>query len=368
MNAYTPRYARLMQSSDIKNIVVDGRYIIPFFSDRLAYVPSMEQMQSPFFVLGDTYKLSGAGCEDFTMPIKEYQLVAILDNANGIILDAVVMKQISGERSTIFSLTKLDCQNLGIEFQRGLQIFPKNLNWVKKENTQEVVETSSEVEFNSNILATYPKNYDDGLIHRVVIKISGFKRHLQGIMAQDNGHLISSTGSRPRFTIRVKQRIGNATNTDSATFPVDYCLPYKIVTSSVSRCSETSGNYMDEDGCIFLELDMTRKGFDRNIIGLNHELLGEYSFNDLFEVIIIGAQKIQPTNNELYDLQKRIRDVSRQNRANTTRLERIDHFMDMPIVKNSDMWTHNPCIKRVERLDRELDNFKFTLGDLCELL
>lgn len=320
MNAITPRAARPMRTpsmmdacmrlntsfniEDVRNIVIDERYIIPFFSERLAYVPTKDAHQAPFFVLGNVYVLCGAECEDFQMPSKEYELVAILDNANGIVLDSVVMKQISGERNTIFSLTRLDCQNLGIEFQRGLQIFPKNLNWVKKEVTQEVsTEDELAVEFNSNILATYPKNYDDGLIHRVVIKISGFKKDPRGIISQDNGYLVTERSLRPGFSITTKQRIGSATNTNSATFPIGYHIPYEIITQRVSRCN---GGYVDEDGCIFLELNLTRTDFNNRVIGLNPELLGDASFNDLFSIKIVGAKKISPTNEELERLRRTI--------------------------------------------------------------
>ena len=87
------------------------------------------------FQEGDVFSLQGVECDGFKMPQKEYQIIKKINHIDGVDLDGVVVKQIGGEQSTIFSLTKLDCQNLGIEFQPSLQIFPSNMNWKKISNS-----------------------------------------------------------------------------------------------------------------------------------------------------------------------------------------------------------------------------------------
>lgn len=273
--------------------VLNPRYVIPFFSDRLKYVPSIKEQEKPFFVVGNVYTLSGVECEEFSMPSKDYELVAVLDNVNDIVLDSVVMKQIDGDKGTIFSLTRLDCKNLDIEFQRGLQIFPKNLNWVKKEidNIEENVE--KDIIFDSSILRTYPPSFDDGTIHRMVIKISNFEFNptTKMVVAPDGTAIFHESFVKDRIHIKTKRQIGSACDTDSASFIENAPIGYVIRTHELSRLAPNSA-YFDEEGSIFLELRLSRSSYgSHNEIGIKPEILGDASFEDLFEVIILGIKE-----------------------------------------------------------------------------
>lgn len=65
-----------------------------------------------------------------------YLLVKYIHDIFGIVLDCLVVKQLTGNVGKIFTLTKSDCALLEIEYQRGLQILPSQLNWEQqvKEN------------------------------------------------------------------------------------------------------------------------------------------------------------------------------------------------------------------------------------------
>ena len=63
----------------------------------------------PTFIKGEKYALKGVSCEGFEMPEKVYELVAVHDKFDGIDLNSVIVKQISGDQDKIFTLSKNDC-------------------------------------------------------------------------------------------------------------------------------------------------------------------------------------------------------------------------------------------------------------------
>ena len=81
------------------------------------------------FNRGDKYALVLQGEEDFQNIERTYVVVGKIDKLNNIEIDAVIVKQIGGDNTTIFSLTKADCKELGIKYVPGLQLFPANMDW-----------------------------------------------------------------------------------------------------------------------------------------------------------------------------------------------------------------------------------------------
>lgn len=125
------------------------------------------------FAKGKIFSLQGIECDDFSMPKKEYEVIKHIDKVDGVNFGGVVVKQISGDNSTIFSLTKQDCKNLGIEFQPSLQIFPSNMDWREvKVNGKNKLR-----EFDKNDFSTYPVIKESGLISEFVIAISPIVPH-----------------------------------------------------------------------------------------------------------------------------------------------------------------------------------------------
>ena len=85
----------------------------------------------PSFIVGENYALKGVSCDGFEMKEKVYKLVGVIDSYGGVPVESVIVKQISGEVGNIYALSKNDCDKLGIEYQQGLQLFPKSLHWVR---------------------------------------------------------------------------------------------------------------------------------------------------------------------------------------------------------------------------------------------
>jgi hypothetical protein len=228
-------------------------HVIPIFDDRFKYVPPTPEVKdnTPTFNVGSIYTLKGMECDDFSMPSKEYELLGVVNTLEGIKLDSLIMKQISGPKSTIFSLTRSDCAKLGVEFQKGLELFPKNLNWVQKVNEeQETPKVSGEVEFDPLNMSTYPCCHIDKTIRKFLIKISGFKRH--GSMIVDpNGDVVTSD----LFRIITKHTIGGNDLT-GARIPQNVALSYNIVTQAVSHIEDNP--IIDIFNNIYIEVDLTQ--------------------------------------------------------------------------------------------------------------
>lgn len=229
-------------------------HVIPIFDDRFKYVPPTPEVKNntPIFDVGSIYTLKGVECDDFSMPSKEYELLGVVDTLEGIKLDSLIMKQISGPKSTIFSLTRSDCAKLGIDFQQGLELFPQNLNWIKKvaETQEEAPKVSEEVEFDPLNMSTYPCCHIDKTIRKFLIKISGFKRH-GGMIVDPSGNVVVDND----FRIITKHTIGGNDLT-SARIPQNIALSYNIVTRAVSHVEDNP--IIDIFNNIYIEVDLTQ--------------------------------------------------------------------------------------------------------------
>ena len=144
---------------------IDSSFIELYFNP--AIMGKKRHIELEKYKEGDIFSLQGAECDDFKMPTKTFQVIKKVDEVYGIKLNGLVVKQIAGEESTIFSLTKNDCTMLGIDFQPKLQLFPMEMNWKEVQLKEREVYKS----FNKEDFSTYPVDQHDNLIHRLVIKI-----------------------------------------------------------------------------------------------------------------------------------------------------------------------------------------------------
>ena len=229
------------------------QYVLPIFDDRFKYVPPTPKNGEAKldFTVGANYTLKGVECDDFSMPTKEYQLLGVVDSLDGITLDSLIMKQISGPSSTIFSLTKSDCKKLGIDFQEGLQLFPKNLNWEKSQTENEVATEPTEIEFNPSDMSTYPRCHIDNTIRKFLIKISGFTRNGKKIYDSKGLEVIPHS-----LKIMTKHALGGNGLTH-AMIGKYQMIPYDFVTPMISQTVEGCP-FIDVLNNIYLEVDLTR--------------------------------------------------------------------------------------------------------------
>lgn len=228
------------------------------------------------FKKGDVFALQGVECDDFSMPVKEYEVIKKVDEIFGIQLDGLVVKQISGDASTVFSLTKTDCQTLGIEFQPRLLFFPMNMNW------KEVIISQHEKikEFNPLDMSTYPVFKETKLIERIVVRINNIRQICGDIFCND--FKISNNELMGGFMLVVKKNIP-VRNGMLKQGQVIYGMN---VTSGVFRHS----GLLINDNSIYFEFCVN---------GIEPSIVEGYNLHDLFEVKVMGVPIVKNTCKEI---------------------------------------------------------------------
>lgn len=245
-------------------------------------------------LIGELYTLSGVECDDFKMPIKVYKLIAVLHKLDGVELNSVVVKQVGGEETTIFSLTKFDCETLSLPFEKGLQIFPKTMNWVvyKEETEEEVDNRLKKADLNN--LSTYPKSPQDGNIWNIVIKLEGFSSYRKTHIVMPSGDIIKTEDLHNMLKVRTIIPIESFNHT--ASFECGEVIPYVIATSSVTNNTYSPNCPADLDENLYLELQLAKpyrnlRNISDALIGVSPIALNGKSTEMLFEAIIEEEKK-----------------------------------------------------------------------------
>lgn len=152
----------------------------------------------PRFIIGEYYSLGGIACDGFEMKEKIYELVGVIDEYQGTQIDSVIVKQVGGEQGKIFTLSKNDCAYLNIEYEKGLQLFPKNLPWKL---------VKYDIPFDSMNLGTNPLSNVDNTIRHILIRIDGFKDYSDGYVLTPSGRLITEESFEKTLRIQTVEPI-----------------------------------------------------------------------------------------------------------------------------------------------------------------
>lgn len=357
----------------LKKVILDSSCIRPFFSPKFSFIPKENKMKKreikEKYIVGNIYSLRGAECDDFKMPSKEYELVAIVSNVNEINLDSLVMKQISGNVGTIFSLTKNDCRLLNIEFQQGLQLFPKNLDWkeVKIEKNEEIKqEEKTKTEdikiFDENNMSTYPVNYEDRTVRHIMIEISGCNYIPCGdFIILPDGNRMRKNEFLNKLSIRLRRPLyGNGDN--SAMFNINEAINYRIMTSEIGNC--TTNNVVDSNGNIYVELSLIKKQIvsrQKTIdghIGVHPRVFDNQPFNEIFEVSYL---KYEHTN---YDNIGKTKEINKSYDSLTNLLKdvRYEILPNLTNVDNSIEDVFDEVRNINKSMQFEIDKIKYKYG------
>lgn len=123
------------------------------YENMLNYEDNKSQTTFKAFKENCVYLLKRESLDGSEQQEKTYLLVKYIHDIFGIVLDCLVVKQLSGNNEKIFTLTKSDCSLLNIEYQSGLQILPSQLNWKEvKENDDNAKDNEFDnIENNLNI-------------------------------------------------------------------------------------------------------------------------------------------------------------------------------------------------------------------------
>lgn len=274
------------------------------------------------FVKGEKYALSGVSCEGFEMHEKIYELIGVHDEYDGINIDSVIVKQVAGHQDKIFTLSKHDCECMGIEYENGLQLFPKNLSWRRVKDI---------IPFDKYDLSTTPTSDIDNTIRYVVFKLNGFKDYSDGYIVTPSGKLIKE--ERFERSLRVTSDEPFVYDKSSGKFGVGTIVREntRLDTQIVypKGLNYTHGNFISEDDTIYILVSLIKAIDDPTTVdgktGIERHYLSGFNPNDHFKIAWdeLGACTI-----EEYETEK-----AREEKARRERIEREEKEREKRIIE-----------------------------------
>ena len=248
------------------------------FNKRYNYVNKKKQK----LTRGAIYSLRGNECDGFKMPERLYQVVNTVAKFGEVSIDSVIMKQIGGPPSyQTFTLTKNECNRLHIKYEEGLQIWPKNLKWKRKDLR---LKSGKVVTFDPSDMSTYALSRIDGTIRYIIVKVLGYQ--LQGNHVVDLGsgerqglnHFLSRVHFKSKGWIYQPE---GRFKTSSEYKPGEE-VPFRLLIDNFKGLVEDP----DFGNCLFFELCLKKatKGFttEDGFIGVASNILKKRTINDLF--------------------------------------------------------------------------------------
>lgn len=285
-------YTHTQPSYGSKLQIVEPIHTSLFFSPLMG---EKREVKVEKFKKGDVFALQGVECDDFSMPVKEYEVIKKVDEIFGIQLDGLVVKQISGDTSTIFSLTKTDCQTLGIEFQPRLLFFPMNMNW------KEVIISQHEKikEFNPLDMSTYPVFKETKLIERIVVRINNVRQICGDIFCND-------------FKISNKELMGGFMLVAKKNIPVRIGM---IRQGQVIYGMNVTGGIFRHSGLLINDNSIY---FEFCVNGIDPSIVEGCNLHDLFEVKVMGVPIVKNRYKEIDEkVAQAIKNAMEKQRKNT---------------------------------------------------
>lgn len=299
---------------------VENRFILPkelFKAVDFTNMGVVEEPKNiaPTFIKGEKYSLKGVSCEGFEMPEKIYEVVGVHDSFDGVDINSVIVKQISGDQDKIFTLSKNDCKFMGIDYENGLQLFPKYLDWKKVKDI---------VPFDASNLATTPLSDIDGSIRYILLQLNGFKDYADGYIVTPSGKIIKE--EQFENTLKI---VSNE--------PIVYEVP-TATTKGLSRAENTKlnielvypkgltynhGNFISSEDTIYVLIKLVEPLIDPNEFdgqgGVDKVNLEGFNPNDHFQISWdeLGAYTI-----EEYETEKARKEKERQEKIAKEEAER----------------------------------------------
>jgi len=293
------------------NRKVENRFTLPKemfeavdFSDMGVIEESKDSM--PNFIVGENYALRGVSCEGFEMPEKVYKLVALHDEFDGIALNSLIVKQISGDQDKIFTLSKNDCDHIGIEYEKGLQLFPKHLNWKR---VKEIVP------FNKADLGTSPLSDVDNTIRYILLRLDGFKDYENGFVVTPSGRLIKEDRFAQTLRIISNEPIVYYRDERGQQFAKPERTPLNIKLVYPKTLKYNHGNFISNDDTVYVLITLAERTTLESSIdgysGVPKMFLEGFNPNDHFS---ISWDELGTYTVEEYELEKAKKEQARLER------------------------------------------------------
>lgn len=298
----------------------------------------------PKFVIGEKYALKGIACDGFEMQEKIYELVGVVDNFHGVKIDSVIVKQVGGEKGLVFTLSKNDCIHLGIKYQKGLQLFPKKLDWKRVEDF---------VAFDKNNLGTMPLSKIDNTVRNIMVKLNGFKDYFDGYILTPSGCLIKEKQFESSIRIQTVEPLvyGNGLVVrDKTNLNIELAYPNGMLFNHA--------NFITSDNEIYILIKLAKHYLQGNTIdgnsgverkyleGLNPNEYFTISWNELGAVSVeeYEAAKEKKRKEEEAERQRKIDEYNRLQELKKTQTEKM-------VKRMKDYGIKKPTIPRIPNLE-----------------
>lgn len=247
---------------------------------------------------GERYSLKPKECDGFKMDEHVYEVYGTLDKFDDdeMNINSVIVKEITKSNGTLYTLSRNDCEWLGIEFSSGLQLLPKSLDW-----------KYVDVDFDENDLSTTQSLEGDGKIHYVLLKINGFKSYPNSNILTPSGKIIDENRLENSLVIRnniplisSNHKIGDSNST----------LLRKIV--KVGKNKYTNSNILTDNNELYVLVRISLRYRFNNDYGIDRDYLKNISPKDFFSVEWdeFGAMTLNEYNKKIeferYERERRI--------------------------------------------------------------
>ena len=194
-----------------------------------------------------------------------------MDETDDMALNSVIVKEITPHRGTLHTLSKNDCEWLGVEFENGLQLMPKSLDWKPYE---------AEVEFDPNDLSTTHTFNSTRTISHVLLKVNGFQSCHNSMILTPNGRVIRETDFKNSLVVKNNIPL---VYLNTKMEDIGSKLRYEVSIIEGERYSRS--NILTDDNSLYLLVSFEM--FTANIqdaIGIDKDYLKGISPSDFFSV------------------------------------------------------------------------------------
>ena len=220
---------------------------------------------------GERYSLKPRECDGFKMDEHVYEVYGTIDNFDDdeMNINSVIVKEVTESNGTLYTLSRNDCEWLGIEFSSGLQLLPKSLDW-----------KYVDVDFDENDLSTTQSLEGDGKIHYVLLKINGFKLYPNSNVLTPNGRIIDE--KRLENSLLIKNNIPLISSSKKIENS-DSTLLRKIV--RVDNNKYRNSNILTDDNELYVLVRLSKPKYNETIgYGIDRDYLKNVSPKDFFSI------------------------------------------------------------------------------------
>ena len=231
-----------------------------------------------------------------------YELVKKYDTLNGVDFASLVMKPIDVKSSTIFTLTKQDCANLGIRFEEGLQLFPKDLGWIPLDK-KEIKEIDFNRDYDENDMSTYPVDKETKTVMHIILRLTGFTQISGEKIKTPTGNVISTYDFTKSLLIRYENGVEPFPNKNNNN---NWSIQGRIVTPSLFDHMPLNVIVHNPTHSIFVEIDTIYKDLSNDkVYGIDPEFLVDKNIDDIinvsWEAKVTQENSLDTTQSRIFD-------------------------------------------------------------------